>query len=175
MQYIISATVPSGHQWSVSNAEQVCWSAGLWSLVLGEHQGGLARGPRDFFSHVFGHQFWDPPKSTFFVKWAPIWSQNALKKGAKERPRKHQKPTSSKKQQNSRNIIIYSTWAMLGTPQRHQFRTLKSYKIDEKTILEHKPLKKDKNYVQVTFFFDFGSQFGPLGARELTFSTFFEV
>ena len=107
--------------------------------------------------------FSNPPQIAFGANLAPTWCQNALKKWPQERPGKHQKPTSSKKQPNSRNINIYYTLAMSATPQRHPFRALKSYKIDKKTILKHKPLKNDKQYVKVTFFSDFGSQLSPLG------------
>ena len=90
--YILSATVPAGHQWSVSNACQVCrsadvqgcWSAGCWLLVwtvsFRGPQGAVSKllASPDF--HVFSHQFSNPLKTTFGAHLAPTWCQNDLKK-----------------------------------------------------------------------------------------------
>ena len=76
----ISATVPSGRQWSVSNALSGCWSAscrffkGTTGVALGRFR-SLPNGPHNFFRiFFFGACFKGPflePKSPTCVKMAP--------------------------------------------------------------------------------------------------------
>ena len=73
-----SATVPSGHQWSVSKASEL--EAGLhFGVSLRDHRGGYLHGPRDFYSHVFMCFFQMPSERLFFG----ILTPNASKNGAK--------------------------------------------------------------------------------------------
>ena len=103
--------------------------------------------------------------------------QNDSKKCVWEGPGRHQKLTSSKKLENSYPTIIYDTPGMSSAPKKHQFRSLKSPKIDEKTSLEKIHQKNDKKCIRVVFFSNFGSQLGPRGGGvlQVTFSRFFEL
>ena len=66
---------------------------------------------------------------------------------------------------------------MPATPTRHQFRSLKSPKIDEKTNPEAKPQKKPPKMPPGNFFLRFWLPTWPLGmgVREVTFFRFFEL
>ena len=123
-----------------------------------------------FFLHLFSK----PLKSTFGANLAPTWCRNDLKKWAWEGPGRHQKLTSAKKLQNLNPTTIYYTWGMSSPSKRHQFRTLKSPKIDEKTRLKKQLLKKDTKRLQITFFSNFDSQLDPLGgSTNSLFQAFF--
>ena len=95
----------------------------------------------------------------------------------KEGPGSHQKSTSSKNLPNSILTTIYYTLAMSATPKRHQFRSLKSPKIVEKSRLEKylqkKRQKMPPDHIFIKFWFPTGPQGG--GVRECTFSCFFEL
>ena len=63
---------------------------------------------------------------------------------------------------------------MSGTSKSHQFRSLKSPKIDETTDFGKQPLKNDKKCLQVTVFSDFSSQLGPRGGSTDSLFRLFE-
>ena len=104
-----------------------------------------------------------PLKSAFGANLVPTWYQNDLKKWSQEGPRRHQKSTLSQKLKNSNPCIIYYTLAMSATPKKHQFWSLKSLKIDEKSDLEKQLIQNSIKCLQITFFSNFGSQLGPWG------------
>ena len=131
---------------------------------------------RLLFFTLFLHRFSNPPKSTFGPPWCQLGAQMTSKSEPKEGPGSHQKSTSSKNLPNSILTTIYYTLAMSATPKRHQFRSLKSPKIVEKSRLEKYLLKNDKKCLQITFLSNFGSPLVPRGGvRECTFSCFFEL
>ena len=124
----------------------------------------------------FFESFSNPLKSTFGAHLVPNWCQNDLKKWAWGGPGRHQKPNFSKNLQNSNLTIIYNTLAMSATPKRHQFRSLKSPKIVEKSRLEKYLQKNDKKCLQITFLSNFGSPLVPRGGvLEVIFLRFFEL
>jgi hypothetical protein len=63
---------------------------------------------------------------------------------------------------------------MSATPKRHQFRSLKSPKIVEKSKLEKYLQKNDKKCLQITFLSNFGSPMVPRGVgSDSPFGVFF--
>ena len=124
----------------------------------------------------FLHRFSNPPKSTFGPPWCQLGAQMTSKSEPKEGPESHQKSISSKNLPNSILTTIYYTLAMSATPKRHQFRSLKSPKIVEKSRLEKYLQKNDKKCLPITFFSNFGSPLVPRGeVLEVTFLRFFEL
>ena len=139
-------------------------SAGL--LVcrpLREPQGHSPSDPRLPFFMFFWGSFFNPPKSTFGPPWCQLGAQMTSKSEPKEGPGSHQKSISSKNLPNSILTTIYYTLAMSATPKRHQFRSLKSPKIVEKSKLEKYLQKNDKKCLQITFLSNFGSPLVPRG------------
>ena len=125
---------------------------------------------------VFLDRFSNPPKSTFGPPWCQLGAQMTSKSEPKEGPGSHQKSISSKNLPNSILTTTYYTLAMSATPKRHQFRSLKSPNIDEKTRFKKQLQKNDTKRLQITFFSNFDSQLDPLGGvDELTFSSFFQL
>ena len=151
----------------------VCWS-GLFSFR--ELTGSSCVNLRLLFFTLFLHRFSNPPKSTFGPPWCQLGAQMTSKSEPKEGPGSHKKSISSKNLPNSILTTIYYTLAMSATPKRHQFRSLKSPKIVEKSRLEKYLLKNDKKCLQITFLSNFGSPLVPRGGvLEVTFLRFFEL
>ena len=118
--------------------------------------------------------FSNPPKSTFGPPWCQLGAQMTSKSEPKEGPGSHQKSISSKNLPNSILTTIYYTLAMSATPKRHQFRSLKSPKIVEKSKLEKYLQKNDKKCLQITFLSNFGSPMVPRGVgSDSPFGVFF--
>ena len=130
---------------------------------LREPQGDSPSDSRLPFFMFFWGSFFNPPKSTFGPPWCQLGAQMTSKSEPKEGPGSHQKSISSKNLPNSILTTIYYTWAMSATPKRHQFRSLKSPKIVEKSRLEKYLQKNDKKCLQVTFLSNFGSPLVPRG------------
>ena len=121
-------------------------------------------------------RFSNPPKSTFGPPWCQLGAQMTSKSEPKEGPGSHQKSISSKNLPNSILTTIYYTLAMSATPKRHQFRSLKSPKIVEKSRLEKYLQKNDQKCLPITFLSNFGCPAGSLGVgSDSHFSTFFEL
>ena len=148
----------------------VCWS-GLFSFR--ELTRSSCMNLRLLFFTLFLHRFSNPPKSTFGLPWCQLGVQMTSKSEPKEDPGSHQKSISSKNLPNSILTTIYYTLAMSATPKRHQFRSLKSPKIVEKSRLEKYLQKNDKKCLPIAFFSNFGSPLVPRGGGPR--SHFFEV
>ena len=149
----------------------VCWS-GL--LSFRELTGSSRVNLRLLFFTLFLHRFSNPPKSTFGPPWCQLGAQMTSKSEPKEGPGSDQKSISSKNLPNSILTTIYYTLAMSATPKRHQFRSLKSPKIVEKSRLEKYLLKNDKKCLQITFLSNFGSPLVPRGVgSDSPFCVFF--
>ena len=83
----ISATVPAGHQWSVSSCCEVCWS-GLFTLGdPGVNWQYFRSSPRLRFSSFFGTSFptlQNHPWSPISANLVPKWSQKVTPRGSRE-------------------------------------------------------------------------------------------
>ena len=113
------------------------------------------------FSCFFGVHFptlQNPPLGHLGANLVPKWPQKVSQKRI---PGVTKKSISSKNLPNSILTTIYYTWAMSATPKRHQFRSLKSLKIVEKSKLEKYLQKNDKKCLQITFLSNFGSPLVP--------------